>query len=55
MHTRNLTGHGEDPTTDGDREDKSFARRFRASPREVQQNAIEREKRSAHQNRDMES
>ena len=54
MHRGNLTDAGEDPATDKYREDKLFARRFRASTR-VQRNPIDREKRSAHQNRDMKS
>lgn len=54
MYKRNLTDPGEDPATDKDREDKPFARRFRASAW-VQQNTTERGKRSIHRNRDMKS
>ena len=53
MHTRNLTDLGEGPATDEDREDELFARRFR-TPARVQKHVVEKGKRSAHQNCDME-
>lgn len=53
MHTKNLTGPGEHPTTNEDHEDEHFAIRIRISTG-VQKNAIERENRTVHHNRDME-
>ena len=41
MHTRDLTGPGEHPATNEDREDKVLAQRFRVSAG-VQQYAMER-------------